>query len=139
MDVSEGRQTMRRRTVALSVGMAAVLAGGAVVSTAPPASAATGCTVTYTSSGQWPGGFGADVTIKNLGDAISSWTLTWSFGVGQTVTSAWSAAVTQSGSAVTAKNVSYNGSIATNGAAAGGGRGAGGGGGPAPAGGGRSG
>src|SRR3569833_2063303 len=108
---------MGRRTVALSAGMAAVLAGGTLIITAPPASAATGCTVTYTSSGQWPGGFGADVTIKTLGDAISTWTLTWSFGVGQTVTSAWNAAVTQCGSAGSAKNVSFIGSFASIGSA----------------------
>ncbi|WP_203918016.1 cellulose binding domain-containing protein [Rugosimonospora africana] len=106
---------MRRRTLALSMGMAAALAAiGGLVFTGPSASAATGCSVTYTLSGQWPGGFGANLTIKNLGDPISSWTLTWSYPAGQQVTQAWNATVTQSGSAVTAKNVSYNGSVATN-------------------------
>ncbi len=41
---------------------------GAGVLTALPASAAAGCTVTYAVSSQWPGGFGANVTINNLGD-----------------------------------------------------------------------
>jgi hypothetical protein len=97
------------------MGMAAASAAfGAWVITAPPASAATGCTVSYALSGQWPGGFGANVTIKNLGDPITSWSLVWSYPAGQQVTQAWSAAVTQSGTQVTAKNVSYNGSVATN-------------------------
>ncbi|GAB3837943.1 hypothetical protein GCM10029963_03450 [Micromonospora andamanensis] len=69
----------------------------------------------YAVSSQWQGGFGANVTITNLGDPVTSWTLTWSFGAGQTVTQAWNTTLTQSGAAVTARNVSYNGSIPTNG------------------------
>jgi hypothetical protein len=91
----------------------ATVAAAAVV-TALPASAATGCSVQYAVANQWPGGFGANVTVKNLGDAISSWTLVWSFPSGQQVTQFWSTTVTQSGSQVTARNVSYNGSLATN-------------------------
>ena len=63
----------------------------------------------YAVSSQWQGGFGASVAITNLGDPLSSWTLTWSYGAGQTVTQAWNTSLTQSGAAVTAKNVSYNG------------------------------
>ncbi|GAB3970382.1 endo-1,4-beta-xylanase [Actinoallomurus acanthiterrae] len=74
-----------------------------------------GCSVKYAISSQWPGGFGANVSVTNLGDPVSSWTLTWSFGAGQQVTQAWNAGVTQNGAAVTAKNVSYNGSLATGG------------------------
>src|SRR5690349_5383357 len=71
--LAEDRTVMRRHTIALSMGTAAAVAAfGAWVVTAPPASAAAGCSVTYTLSGQWPGGFGANVTIKNLGDPISS-------------------------------------------------------------------
>jgi endo-1,4-beta-xylanase len=72
-----------------------------------------GCSVTYTISSQWSGGFGANVSVTNLGDPVSSWTLTWSFGAGQQVTQAWNATVTQSGSNVTARSVSYNGSLGT--------------------------
>jgi len=90
---------------------AALALGGTAVATS--ASAATGCRVDYTVTNQWGGGFGADVKITNLGDALSSWTLTWSFGAGQTVTQAWNTTATQSGAVVTARNVSYNGSVAT--------------------------
>jgi len=90
---------------------AALALGGTAVATS--ASAATGCRVDYTVTNQWGGGFGADVKITNLGDALGSWTLTWSFGAGQTVTQAWNTTATQSGAVVTARNVSYNGSIAT--------------------------
>src|SRR5258705_10094436 len=106
---------MRRRTLALSVaaGVAAAAIGADVI-TALPASAATGCRVGYSVGSQWPGGFGANVTITNLGDPITSWTLVWSYSAGQQVTQAWNATVTQSGSQVTARNAGYNGSLATN-------------------------
>lgn len=108
---------MRKLKVVLSTGVAAATALGAWVVVAPSASAAAGCRVSYVNSGQWPGGFGANVTVTNLGDAVSSWTLVWSFSAGQQVTQAWNATVTQSGAQVTAKNAGYNGSIATNGTA----------------------
>lgn len=105
----------RRNSAVLAAGTAAILATvGAAVATALPASAAAGCTVGYAVSSQWPGGFGANVTIQNLGDPVTSWTLVWSYSAGQQVTQAWNATVTQSGSQVTAKSVSYNGSLATN-------------------------
>lgn len=62
---------------------------------------------------EWNNGFTADITVTNTGSsAINGWTLTWSFSGGQQVTSAWNATVTQSGSSVTARNMSYNGSLA---------------------------
>ncbi|ROO51778.1 cellulose binding domain-containing protein [Micromonospora sp. Llam0] len=94
---------------------AALLASAALVVAAPAGAAAAGCSVNYAVSSQWPGGFGASVTITNLGDPLTSWTLTWSFGAGQTVTQAWNTSLTQSGSAVTASNVSYNNAVPTNG------------------------
>jgi glucuronoarabinoxylan endo-1,4-beta-xylanase len=107
-----------RRKVNALVSAGALLLGSAAVAVALPASAATaGCTVAYTVSSQWTGGFGADVTITNLGDPLTSWTLDWSFGAGQTVTQAWNTTLVQSDAAVTAKNTSYNGAIATNGTA----------------------
>ncbi|GHJ43713.1 hypothetical protein Cs7R123_10550 [Catellatospora sp. TT07R-123] len=93
---------------------ATMLASATVLVALPAGAAAAGCSVNYAVSSEWPGGFGANVTITNLGDPVTSWTLTWSFGAGQTVTQAWNTTLTQSGSAVTAKNMSYNGSIATN-------------------------
>ena len=113
-----GRLVTRRRVVSgfsAVVAIVVVAGSGLIAGGWRPASAATACRVDYTVTNQWQGGFGADVTIANLGDAVSGWTLTWSFGAGQTVTQAWNATVTQSGAAVTATNVSYNAAIATNG------------------------
>src|SRR5215468_1690760 len=105
------RQRMGLAAAALAVGLIST----AVTTTITAHAASAGCQVTYTISSQWTGGFGANVAITNLGDPVTAWTLRWSFGAGQTVTQAWNATVTQSGSAVTAVNVSYNGSLATGG------------------------
>ncbi|MDN3297625.1 endo-1,4-beta-xylanase [Streptomyces ficellus] len=74
----------------------------------------TGCAVTYTVQNQWSTGFTAQVTVRNTGSAtIPGWRLGWSWpSSGQRVTQAWNATVTQSGTAVTAANASYNGTIA---------------------------
>ena len=105
----------RLRTPTLAaLGTAAVAAGGLVTAVAASA-ASTGCRVDYAVSSEWAGGFGANVTVTNLGDPVNGWTLTWAFGAGQQVTQAWNATVTQAGSAVTARNVDYNATVPTNG------------------------
>jgi hypothetical protein len=105
----------RATNVGLASASVALLASAAVVVALPAGAAAAGCSVNYAVSSQWQGGFGANVSITNLGDPLTGWTLTWSFSAGQTVTQAWNTSLTQSGSAVTARNASYNGSVPTNG------------------------
>ena len=74
------------------------------------------CHVDYTLSSEWPGGFGAAITINNTGTtAISNWTLTWTFANGQTVTQLWNGNVTQSGANVSVSNEGYNGNIPSGG------------------------
>lgn len=99
--------------LATTTGLAAFTVGLGL----PSAHAAAGCSVTYSVTSQWNAGFGAQVSVTNLGDAVGSWSLTWSFPGSQQVTQAWNAAVTQSGSQVTARNASWNGSLATTGSA----------------------
>ncbi|RIV39238.1 glycosyl hydrolase [Micromonospora radicis] len=108
---------MKRHRLTLLAVTVTVAVVTATVGVAVAQAAAVGCAVRYAVSAQWQGGFNADVTITNLGDPVSSWRLVWSYGAGQRVTQAWNATVTQSGSQVTATNVSYNGAIGTNGAA----------------------
>jgi hypothetical protein len=80
--------------------------------TSAPSSSGSACHVLYTVNSQWPGGFGASMTIDNTGStALSNWTLTWSFANGQSVTQLWNGNVTQSGANVQVTNMSYNGSI----------------------------
>ncbi|MEV0725927.1 cellulose binding domain-containing protein [Micromonospora purpureochromogenes] len=83
--------------------------------TTPPTG--SGCAVKYTPNA-WNNGFTADVTITNRGSStINGWNLTYNLPAGQQVTNAWNATVTQSGSAVSARNVGFNGSIAPGGTA----------------------
>lgn len=78
--------------------------------TTPPPSG-QGCTATYALIGEWTGGFQAEVRVTAGSQAINGWTVTWTYADGQTVSQAWNATVTSSGSTVTARNVSYNGSL----------------------------
>ncbi|MEV6498054.1 cellulose binding domain-containing protein [Streptomyces prunicolor] len=71
------------------------------------------CTVTYTITNQWTGGFQADVQLTNTGStAWNGWALGWSFADGQQIGQLWNADYSQSGAAVTAENVSWNGTVA---------------------------
>ncbi|MBN1170991.1 MAG: cellulase family glycosylhydrolase [Micromonosporaceae bacterium] len=104
----------RLRPQYVAIGAVGALALGAlVVVPAVSAQAATGCAVTYAAN-SWTGGFTASVGITNLGDPISSWTLTFTFpDAGQKVGQGWSADYSQTGAAVTATSVSYNGTLGT--------------------------
>ncbi|WP_406473375.1 glycosyl hydrolase family 18 protein [Streptomyces sp. NBC_01615] len=85
----------------------------ALVGLASPASAATTATATYAKTSDWGTGFEGKWTVTNTGTtAISSWTIEWDFPSGTSVTSAWDADVTSSGTHWTAKNKSYNGTLA---------------------------
>jgi cellulose 1,4-beta-cellobiosidase len=111
-----GRSRLRRAAIAAA---ALALGSGLAVVAATQANAATGCSVNYQVTNQWSGGFGASISITNLGDPISSWTLKWTWPSGQTVSQGWSGSFSQSGSTETVTNLSYNGSIATGGTASG--------------------
>ena len=104
-----------RSQVLLALGTTLFVGAVATLTTVAANAAAAGCRVTYSVSSQWPGGFTGNVAVTNLGDPLTSWTTKWIFGAGQAVVQAWNATVTQSGSAVTAVNVGWNGSLATNG------------------------
>ncbi|SCF37399.1 chitin-binding protein [Micromonospora purpureochromogenes] len=79
--------------------------------TTPPPTAG-GCTAAYRVTAQWSGGFQGEVEVTAGATAVKGWTVTWTFAGGQQVSQAWNATVTSSGSTVTARNVSYNGSLA---------------------------
>ncbi|MFI6241196.1 cellulase family glycosylhydrolase [Micromonospora sp. NPDC050795] len=83
--------------------------------TPPPPSG--GCTATYTVTTQWQGGFQGEVRVTAGARAITGWTAGWTFANGQRVTQSWNAALTSSGSTVTARNTDYNGRLAAGGSA----------------------
>ncbi len=79
----------------------------------PSPSSGGACTATYLVTSQWGGGFQGQVTVRNASAAASSaWTAVFTFANGQQVTQYWSSALTQSGPDVTARNLSWNGSLA---------------------------
>jgi len=108
--------TRTRRILSGLAALALSAAGlGAGVLSATPAYAATGCSVAYTVPSQWNTGFTANIVITNLGSALTSWSLGYSYGGNQTLQSGWNGTWTQSGANVTVANASWNGSVATNG------------------------
>lgn len=71
------------------------------------------CTVSYNTN-VWPGGFTADVTVKNAGPtAVDAWKLAFTLPSGQRITQAWNASVTPSSGAVTASGLNNNTQIAS--------------------------
>ncbi len=92
-------------------------ASGTALAVAPGEAgiAAIPCTVDYKVQNQWDTGFTTAVTITNNSAAKSSWSLKWSYAGNQKVTNFWNSKISQSGTAVTATNESYNGTLATGG------------------------
>ncbi|WTR05211.1 glycoside hydrolase family 18 chitinase [Streptomyces sp. NBC_00145] len=108
------RLRLRQRAVAGLTTL--LLPAAALVGLATPshaAAAASTATATYAKTQDWGTGFEGKWTVKNTGTtALSSWTVEWDFPAGTKVTSAWDATVTNSADHWTAKNVSWNGSLA---------------------------
>ncbi|MFG1885758.1 cellulose binding domain-containing protein, partial [Micromonospora sp. NPDC049102] len=102
-------------TLAVVAALAAAVTATGTALLVVPAAAAQGCRVDYTPN-QWPGGFTASVKVSPGDTAVSSWTVTWTYGGNERVTNGWNATVSQSGSTVTARNMSYNGGIPAGGA-----------------------
>ena len=80
--------------------------------TPPPGGGA--CRVTATVNA-WNTGLTEDLTITNTGTAaINGWSLTFALPSGQSITNGWNASYSPNSGQVTARNVSYNGTIAPN-------------------------
>ncbi|MFB0628492.1 glycosyl hydrolase family 18 protein [Streptomyces sp. AB3(2024)] len=100
-----------RRLAATAAALALPVAG--LVGLAGPAQAAASATATFTKVSDWGSGFEGKWTVKNTGTTtLSSWTVEWDYPSGTSVTSAWDATVTGSGTHWTAKNVGWNGTLA---------------------------
>ncbi|MDR6594113.1 cellulose-binding domain-containing protein [Saccharothrix longispora] len=104
--------TRRTAAVGLAVALTATAAALAGVGSA---SAAVGCRVDYAIASEWPGGFGANAVVTNLGDPVSGWRLSWTFSGDERITQSWNGSHTQSGTQVTATNAAWNGNVATGG------------------------
>ncbi|MEV5896669.1 cellulose binding domain-containing protein [Nonomuraea fuscirosea] len=73
----------------------------------PPPSG--GCTATYQRTGQWQGGFQAEVTVRSTGTALVS---AWTFADGQRISQLWGRTLSANGSSVTVRNAGWNGQLA---------------------------
>jgi chitin-binding protein len=82
-------------------------------SSAPPSNppATGGCSAAYSVTSSWQGAFQAAVSVTAGASAIKGWTVTLTYPGAQAVQQAWNATVTASGSALTARNVGYNGTL----------------------------
>jgi hypothetical protein len=71
------------------------------------------CSVSYSVTSQWPGGFGGTFSIKNTGTTtIKDWVLTWTWPGSQTVTQSWDSTYSQTGANITFTYESYDATIA---------------------------
>ncbi|WP_314244067.1 glycosyl hydrolase family 18 protein [Streptomyces kutzneri] len=99
------------RVAAVVAALALPVSG--LVALAGPAQAAASATATYTKVSDWGSGFEGKWVVKNTGTTtLSSWTVEWDYPAGTSVTSAWDATVTSSGTHWTAKNLGWNGTLA---------------------------
>jgi hypothetical protein len=87
-------------------------------SPSPTASTPAGsCTLTSSVVSSWSGGYQVQLTVTNSGGTpITGWKTGFSFAdSAESITNSWNAAVTRSGLAVAASNVTYNGSVSAGG------------------------
>jgi endo-1,4-beta-xylanase len=111
--MSVGRHRFTIAAASAAAAMLTLTAGMVTVAQAQTA----GCSVSYTVSNQWPGGFTANVSVTNLGAPAAGWSLTWSFSAGQQVVHGWNASFPSTGPQVEARNADWNGSLGTGGSA----------------------
>ncbi|WP_158853538.1 cellulase family glycosylhydrolase [Saccharothrix deserti] len=105
---------VRHRIGVVAAGVATLTASLVTVTANEAVAAEAGCTVAYSVTGQWSGGFNADVAVTNHGAAVDGWQLSWEWPSGQQVRNAWNAKLTESDNQVTAADAGYNAKVATN-------------------------
>jgi endoglucanase len=116
-------RTQRRTTTRVAALTAAALVGGAGLTAGvsalatSAAGATTACEVDYAVTSAWDGGFQADVTVTNLGDARTGWDVAWEPAAGESVTQVWNGRLTRDGAQVRVADVGWNGTLATGGSA----------------------
>jgi glucuronoarabinoxylan endo-1,4-beta-xylanase len=111
--VASSTATIENSKVTISGTSGTLTASATIALTVNPKTTGSACTIDYVISPQNSTAFGATLTlVNNSSIAWTSWTLTWAFTNGQTVSSLWNGNEIQSGANVTVTNENYNGSIA---------------------------
>ncbi|GLX09084.1 polysaccharide deacetylase family protein [Microbispora sp. NBRC 16548] len=79
--------------------------------TVTPTAGTGACTATMQTVNSWGGGFQSNVTVRAGSSAISGWTVTWSWPGSQSISQLWGGLQSGSGSSVSVRNESWNGSL----------------------------
>ncbi|MEJ2856343.1 MULTISPECIES: serine/threonine-protein kinase [unclassified Saccharothrix] len=74
------------------------------------------CTVRFTITNQWPGGYQAEVTIDNAADRpLANWAVTWPQEAGHAISNLWNGAFTVTAGKITVTNAPHNARIPVGG------------------------
>lgn len=85
------------------------------VTTQPGGGGGGACAASWTPQSQWSTGYTGNVTVTNTSlSTTNSWVVTFTLPAGHSITNYWNAAVSVSGQTVTARNLSYNGTLTPN-------------------------
>jgi chitodextrinase len=72
----------------------------------------TGCVATYRIVNSWPGGFQAEVTVRNTGSTtLNGWTVRWPYPAGVSITQLWNGTLVSNAPSVVVRNAPWNGSV----------------------------
>jgi hypothetical protein len=82
-----------------------------------PSPGAGSCSLSSSVVNSWSGGYQLQLTVTNTGTAaLTGWTAAFTFAdTAESVSNSWNAAVSQTGTQVTATNENYNGSVSSGG------------------------
>ncbi|MEU8127164.1 cellulase family glycosylhydrolase [Micromonospora sp. NPDC049049] len=100
---------MRTLRLVTTLAVTGLLAGGAALAAATPASAAT---AVFSVTNNWGNGYQGQVTVTNNTSAqITSWRVEFDLPAGTSINQSWNAEQTTSGSHYTFRNVVWNGTL----------------------------
>lgn len=98
-------------TPSTTTGPVSTSSGPVTPGTVSSTGATAPCSAAYSVVGQWAGGFQSEITVTAGTNPLRTWTVSFTFPDGQTITQAWGAKVTQAGTVVTVTPESWNGSL----------------------------
>ncbi|MBU0656406.1 MAG: cellulose binding domain-containing protein [Gammaproteobacteria bacterium] len=98
--------------IPVNVSVNGVLCSGNPSPPPPPPPPVVACDVKYTPVSEWDTGYTADVSIKNTGDAVSDWTVSWDMPDGQTITGMWNGSYKQAAAHIDVTHAGWNKNIA---------------------------
>ncbi|MFD7658781.1 cellulose binding domain-containing protein, partial [Actinosynnema sp. NPDC059797] len=100
-------------TAATTGETAAGTTGGTAATTPAPSS---GCTARFRVTTSWPGGYQAEVTVRNDGGrALTGWTVTWLLPPGHVISNLWDGNLAAEGGSVRVGNADYNAELPVDG------------------------